>query len=65
MKEQIEKIEERLKGIEDNLSNHIVEMIGKVASLKTDMAWIKKFFWAFLTPAIGVIVASLIYLIVK
>ena len=65
MEKNIEKIEKRLSGIEKELRNHITEMMGKVSSLITDVAWIKRFFWVFMTPAIGVIVAALIYLIIK
>lgn len=31
---------------------------------KTDVEWLKKFFWTFVTPAIGVIVVALLGLII-
>ncbi len=65
MEKQIEKIEKRLGGIEKELRNHITEMVEKVTSLTTDVAWLRRFFWIFMTPAIGLIVASLLYLIIK
>ena len=65
MEKQIEKIENRLSGIENKLDNHISEMVEKITSLTVNVAWLKKFFWVFMTPAVGIIVAALLYLVIS
>ena len=63
MENRVNKIEERLGRIEEkivdihlNVSNHLSEVTG-------DVAWLKRFFWAVITPALGIIIAGLMGLI--
>lgn len=65
----ITEIKEDIKSIKENHLAHIQEAMTSMKitteSLKTDMDWVKKFFWIIAGASIGGLVTGLINLIVK
>lgn len=52
-----------IREVDKKLGNHITESIKEITYVKTDVKWLKKFFWAFMTPLLSAIGAGLIYII--
>ena len=69
---RIKDLEDRNKELRLVVSNHITDNtkeLGKIrtnlATVKTDVSWIKKTYWIIATASIGAVVIGLINLLVK
>jgi hypothetical protein len=62
VEKDIEGIQEQVTLIKDN---HLAHIQDDVTALKTDMTWLKKFFWVVASASIGSLLAGLINLIIQ
>lgn len=49
----------------DKMEKHIEVINGELGSIKTDVAWLKQFFWVVITASVGGLITGIINLIVK
>lgn len=49
----------------DNIDKHIEVINSEMGSVKSDVAWLKRFFWLVATASIGGMIAAIINLIVS
>ena len=59
------KLKEWIKSVDDKLDNHLVGIGKEIAEIKTDLKWLKKFFWIVMTSSIGAVILVLFNLIFK
>ncbi len=59
------KLKEWLIKVDKKLDNHLVDVAEDITEIKTDLKWIKKFFWIVMTFSIGVILAAFFSIIIK
>lgn len=62
MEKRIENLEKEIKEIKENHLSHIQE---DLAVVKTNQAWIMKFFWIVCTASIAGLITGLINLLIK
>lgn len=62
MEKRIENLEKDIKEIKENHLSHIQE---DLAVVKTNQAWIMKFFWIVSTASIAGLITGLINLLIK
>jgi hypothetical protein len=58
----------RLKDVEDKMNGifeHISTTNSEMGVIKTDVAWLKKFFWVVVTASVGGLIASILNLLEK
>ena len=53
------------KSVDEIKNNHLEHLQKDVTCLKTDMTWLKKFFWIVATASVGSLVAGLINLMIQ
>ena len=49
----------------DSIEKHIVIINEEMGSVKTDVAWLKKFFWLIATASIGGLITAILNLLVN
>ena len=54
-----------LEEIRDKLDNHITHISADISQIKTDIDWIKRFFWLIAGSTITAIVAAVLGLVFK
>ena len=69
IKTRIDRLEDDIREIKDNHLPHIQECIAilenKLTAVKTDVSWIKKFFWIVATTSIGGLITGLIQILIS
>ena len=65
MDSQIDKLEKWVKSVDEKLANHLVHLTAEITEIKTNMDWIKYFFFLVSTISITAIVGSIFALILK
>jgi len=69
MEENIISIKGSIEGIKTNHLAHVqkdvAELKDKMVGVRTDLIWLKKFFWIVTTASIGSLVAGVINLILR
>ena len=61
--EKIRQHEERIKGMEHHIevsNKEMGELRDGINEVKTDVAWLKKFFWIVATSSVGAVVTGII-----
>ena len=61
----IQSVSDKVKKIDEKLDNHLVSIGKEITEIKTDMSWIKKFFWIIMTVSIGAILTAVFSIILK
>ena len=64
-KEEYTKLKEWIKSVDDKLDNHLVGIGKEIAEIKTDVSWIKKFFWLVISVSLTAIIAAFFSIIIK
>lgn len=59
------KLKEWLRRIDDKLDNHLVSVGKEIAEIKTDVSWIKKFFWLVITVSTTAIIVAIFSVILR
>ncbi len=59
------KLKEWLKSVDKKLDNHLVSIGKEIAEIKTDVSWIKKFFWLVISVSLTAILAAFFSIIIK
>ena len=59
------KLKEWIKSVDDKLDNHLVGIVKEIAEIKTDVSWIKKFFWLVMSVSLTAIIAAFFSIIIK
>lgn len=59
------ELRDRLASIDTKVGNHLTETAKDIGEIRTDIEWIKRFFWVFATAAIGALVSSVVNLVIK
>ena len=59
------KLKEWIKSVDDKLDNHLVGIGKEIAEIKTDVSWIKKFFWLVMSVSLTAIIAALFSIVIK
>ena len=65
MDSQIDKLEKWVKSVDEKLDNHLVHLTAEITEIKTNMDWIKYFFFLVSRISITAIVGSIFALILK
>ncbi len=64
-KEEYTRLKEWIKSVDDKLDNHLVGIGKEIAEIKTDVSWIKKFFWLVISVSLTAIIAAFFSIIIK
>jgi hypothetical protein len=63
--EKIESLEVWMRSINEKLDNHIVHISGDISQIKTDIDWVKRFFWLIMGVSVVAIGGAFFSLILK
>lgn len=58
-------LKEWIKSVDLRLENHLHEVLPKIAELKTDVKYLRKFFFIVATASIGGLIAGIINLLMQ
>ena len=61
----MKEIKKRLFEIEKLVRNHLTDVAKDISEIKTDLRWVKKFFWLFAGAVIVGLIGALFNLILK
>ena len=69
---ELKQIRKWIEEVDKKLNNHLISF-GKdvtgikisITGIKTDVSWLKKFFWIVMTVSIGAIITALLTLIIR
>jgi len=63
--QQDDKIIRLESDVDEILRNHLPHILASIAQIKTDVGWLKRFFWVITTASIGSLIGAIINLAVK
>ena len=61
----LQQIRNWIKEIDTKLDNHLHRVSADIAEIKTDMSWVKRFFWLIITISMGAILTAFYSLILR
>ena len=62
---ELKSLRSWIESVDKKLDNHLIGVGKEITEIKTDMSWIKKFFWIAMTASMGAILTALFSLIIK
>ena len=65
MEDLIKDLKDWIKSVDTKLDNHLVHAAKDTAEIRSDVGWLKKFFWIVSASSIGALVTGLFNLLLK
>lgn len=62
---EFKKLEDWIKQVDEKLDNHLITIGKDITEIKTDMSWVKRFFWLITGISMTAIVSAIFSLIIK